>query len=330
MISVYLLHSEAYYGVGNISWGHFLKPFYVNAFFFVSGYLFFKKQISTTFCNDSSSPLTQKHIYQTNLANILYRIILPTIIFSSLIYIPKLLFHDNDITVKQYLYDVFGGTSFWFTSTLAVSQIILITPLLFKQKNIFLSFIISLMIFILAYQLRVIDQTPFPWYYKSGMGATLFMTIGGLYWKYEKKTDQIIGKYGFLCVCLIYVTSMWHDYHEPHALCAIMSMNINLSGMITSILGIAFCVGIAKVLPTNNLLTYIGKNSITYYFFSGAVPATIGFLFQNLTSNKYYITTLLVAILSILISTIITMVINHYCVYLLDFRKLSFLSNEKK
>ena len=39
MIGVYLLHSEAYYGFGDIQYGMLITPFYVNAFFFVSGYL---------------------------------------------------------------------------------------------------------------------------------------------------------------------------------------------------------------------------------------------------------------------------------------------------
>lgn len=33
MISVYILHSEAYYGIGSTSYGLILQPFYVNAFF---------------------------------------------------------------------------------------------------------------------------------------------------------------------------------------------------------------------------------------------------------------------------------------------------------
>ena len=45
MIGVYLLHSEAHYGTGGISYGYWIEPFYVNAFFFVSGYLFFRKYL---------------------------------------------------------------------------------------------------------------------------------------------------------------------------------------------------------------------------------------------------------------------------------------------
>lgn len=46
MILVYLLHVESYTGMAWIkSYGYLLQPFYVNAFFFVSGYLFFRKWI---------------------------------------------------------------------------------------------------------------------------------------------------------------------------------------------------------------------------------------------------------------------------------------------
>lgn len=46
MIAVYLLHSEMYYGTAGVSYGYAVQPFYVNAFFFVSGYLFFRKYLN--------------------------------------------------------------------------------------------------------------------------------------------------------------------------------------------------------------------------------------------------------------------------------------------
>lgn len=43
MMAVYLMHSQVYYGTGGINYGYALRPFYVNGFFFISGYLFFNK-----------------------------------------------------------------------------------------------------------------------------------------------------------------------------------------------------------------------------------------------------------------------------------------------
>lgn len=43
MISVYLLHSEFYYGDAGFSYGYALTPFYVNAFFFYQRLSAFQK-----------------------------------------------------------------------------------------------------------------------------------------------------------------------------------------------------------------------------------------------------------------------------------------------
>ena len=43
MIGVYLKHSQIY--VGSADYGYWVDPFYVNAFFFISGYLFFINRI---------------------------------------------------------------------------------------------------------------------------------------------------------------------------------------------------------------------------------------------------------------------------------------------
>lgn len=46
IIGVFFVHSGLYYGLFTGSINTFIHPFYVNAFFFVSGYLFFRKQLS--------------------------------------------------------------------------------------------------------------------------------------------------------------------------------------------------------------------------------------------------------------------------------------------
>ena len=47
MLMVYLLHSEVYYGTDGVRYSYIFLSFYVNAFFFVSGYLFFRKYLDT-------------------------------------------------------------------------------------------------------------------------------------------------------------------------------------------------------------------------------------------------------------------------------------------
>lgn len=47
MLAVFFVHCESYYGHVYGGLNGFIHPWYVNAFFFVSGYLLFWKQLST-------------------------------------------------------------------------------------------------------------------------------------------------------------------------------------------------------------------------------------------------------------------------------------------
>ena len=50
ILFVFFVHSEAFYDF-NCGVNAFIHPFYVNAFFFVSGYLLYRKQLSSQLLN---------------------------------------------------------------------------------------------------------------------------------------------------------------------------------------------------------------------------------------------------------------------------------------
>ncbi len=47
ILAVYFVHCEIYYGVSFQTLNDIIHPVYVNGFFFVSGYLLFRKQLSS-------------------------------------------------------------------------------------------------------------------------------------------------------------------------------------------------------------------------------------------------------------------------------------------
>lgn len=47
IMAVFFVHSQLYYGCWLDKVNDFIHPFYVNSFFFVSGYLLFRKQLSS-------------------------------------------------------------------------------------------------------------------------------------------------------------------------------------------------------------------------------------------------------------------------------------------
>lgn len=71
MISVYLLHSEFYYGDAGFSYGYALTPFYVNAFFLSAVICFSKIHES------SGNGLFPQNKYHKMIANVAFRLIIP-------------------------------------------------------------------------------------------------------------------------------------------------------------------------------------------------------------------------------------------------------------
>ncbi len=322
MISVYLLHSEAYYDTGGTSFGYLLIPFYVNAFFFVSGYLFFKKHIAEgqyTYINKWGGA-------KKDLINLFYRLLVPTILFSSLIYLPKVLFHSAEVSIGRYFYDVFGGISYWFTSALVVAQIILILLILFRFKKIWMYVLSTFLLFGLGIYLNLNRSTNdatafFPWFYKTGLVYTFIMTLGGIYYLYEKKIETIL-KYGWLVIFFIYaaiIISTWNT----HSIRSIGLGGIcNLAGFIAMICSTLFLIRLTKRMKHVHWIEFIGKNSILFYFFSGVMPAACGTLMNHVSVQKNYMLTIVVCILSLTISYFIAMIIERYLPFLTDLRKL--------
>lgn len=54
VIAVFLVHCELYYGFDAGVIDYLVHPFYVNAFFFVSGYLMLRKQLSEPFISQNA------------------------------------------------------------------------------------------------------------------------------------------------------------------------------------------------------------------------------------------------------------------------------------
>lgn len=315
MISVYLLHSEAYYGTGGISYGFFLQPFYVNAFFFVSGYLMFRKYMPM---------LTSGGWYSVGLANLFFRLIVPTLLFSSVVFLPKMLFHGETVSMSDFACRILGGTSFWFTSCLAVAQFIVLSLFLTKQRNMGFYLVVSILLAVAAVVLRrCASESPFPWYYQSGMLACLFMSAGGVLYRYESLFESILKKKLFLLIGGgIGLALLLVDYQQRCFSCAIMGCKVNAAGLAIAFFSIAVLISFCYCLPRLRLLRYIGRQSIVFYFFFGVCPALFGTLLNRFLPIGGYGVTLLCCLLSLVTAYILCYVIHRWMPWLLDVRKL--------
>lgn len=96
----------------------------------------------------------------------------------------------------------------------------------------------------------------------------------------------------------------------------------NIMGGLIIAAGITLITTVCHKIKDNRILSFIGRNSIIFYFLSGAFPAFIGMVAQKYFPEQIYAITIFVAFLSIVLAWFAAMVINKYFPCLIDLRKL--------
>ena len=331
IMAVFFVHSQLYYGwwFGKIN--DFIHPFYVNSFFFVSGYLLFRKQLSY--------PIIEEGVLQyvtgggNNMVNnIFFRIIIPSILFSTIEFIPKIMLKGQGFEVIDCIWQTIGGRTYWFTSALVVAQIILLVIFLSRCRSMWVYWVYSLCVFAIGVfmvdkKMNLLGLFYDPWQFKHGLYAIPFLTAGGLYWKSEDTIKRFIKKPIIILMFIAYIAMFVFWAKDLRVLVSMLDVNWAgyLSGCFASVLLIELC----KYLPKISWLSYIGRNSICFYFMSGALPIVIGMVMNRIIGNPTWFGVICVWILSMLTSYIATLFINTYIPWILDLRKLRTYINSR-
>ena len=279
ILGVFFVHCQLYYSfwLGDVN--NFIHPFYVNAFFFVSGYLLFRKQLCESFINQEIGEYVigdGKILW----GNILWRLIIPTIIFSIIEFFPSQVLRGHGFDVGTFMYKTVGGCTYWFTAALVVAELLIVGMLLTRIRNIWFYFFCSCVLFVFGQVIvsngfSIFEQYPsLPWQYKHGLYAIVFMALGGLYWKYESFVNSLMNLYALIGMMVAYVIClvMWPEYFKV----LVSMLDVNISGIVLSILSTLILIELCKKLPSSKLLNYVGQNTICFYFMSGALPIVIG------------------------------------------------------
>ena len=325
IIGVFFVHSERFSGVYFKYVELFIRPFLVNAFFFISGYLLFRKQLS--------EPIIKKGFIEyllidgkQFLGNIFCRLFIPTLLFSLIEFFPSYILRGREFGIEEFIYKTIGGCTYWFTAALIVAELIMFLLLLSRQRRILFYLVTSCIFCALGMYLnknnigQFSGMPDFPWAYQNGMAATLFLALGGLYWRLEDYINKFHNKYilalmtmGYIGILLLYPTKF-------HVLVSVMKLN--LPGICISILSIIILVGLCKQINHSKLFNYIGQNTIGLYFMSGALPVVFSIIGNHFLSAGSTIGVVFVFICSMCVSYLVVRLINHLAPWLLDIRKL--------
>ena len=326
IILVYFIHCCNYFGIKTPEIGALITPIYVNAFFFLSGYLMFEKQLSEKVISSSLSYFIKNDGKKT-IINIMFKIMLPSIIFSFIEFFPSIILKGRSFKLIDLLAKTIGGGTFWFTSALAIAELLILLLLLTRIRSIWFYVLSSAFLFLVGI---VLDKTGFyvlqgydffPWHYKQALLATLLLSLGGLFNHLENNYKWHIS-ISMLCI-LIAIYSVVSLFGVNNIKTSIAACNVNLIGVIISILGIIILIEVCKKIRTSRLLSYIGKHSLGFYFFSGSVPAVYSVIFRRLNIEINYGIFIILFIISLITSTFTVYILNRFVPFVFDFRCLS-------
>jgi fucose 4-O-acetylase-like acetyltransferase len=302
--------------------------FNTNAFFFISGYLLFWKQLTPPRISAGFQQFISKNGgLRKSLGNIIFRMVIPSIIFAVLVFFPKHLLRGTEITTKEFVFDTIGGTTFWFTSALVVAEIVLLLLFTTRRKSIWFyvpfCFVFSVLGWYLAtYDIDLIPGThSFPWHYKQALISMCYIAAGGLYWRYETQIRKVLKKWILvvLTVGFVVVVLLWHD--EMRFITSLCQ--INVLGYFVTLWATILLIELCRAIPEIKALSFIGQNTMGYYFLSGAVPNVMAIIALKLIPGLHWWVLLLLWVLNLLLATLFVIIINHWLPWLWDLRKLS-------
>lgn len=328
IIFVFLRHSESYYDwyLGTTVDSLF-STFYVNGFFFISGYLLFWKQLSSPKIEEGPSHYISRTGSGYKLfSNIIFRIMIPSVVFATIEFFPSCLIQGRELSLGYALYKTIGGGTYWFTSALAVSELILLCLLCTRNRNIWFYILLSVLlgaIGMLIVKLGILDNGIWAW--RQGLIALILIAMGGVYWYYESKINSLM-KWWVIILLLIfylYLVIGLKDYSHP----GINTLSIQPLGIITSTISCLLLVWLCKSIKGYRVLSFIGQNSLGFYFLSGAFPIIFSKVAHVLIPGTYGLFVPIIWIVCLIMAYFVVLFINRWLPWLWDIRRLNNANN---
>jgi hypothetical protein len=228
--------------------------------------------------------------------------------------------HGQSIDIEYALFKTIGGGTYWFTSALVVAELILLLSFFSRIKNIWFYIFVCLLCGVTGLLIVKFDLSQNGlWAWRQGLIAMIFLALGGLYWRYETQIDRFMKWWMALPLLLVYVlVILLCENTNP----LISTLQIQPLGFLTSAIACLLLVWLCKQLPVIKPLTFIGKNSIGFYFMSGALPIIFSLVAHKLVVGSYAWLLLMVWLSCLVVAYIAVLLINRWLPWLWDFRLL--------
>ncbi len=144
-------------------------------------------------------------------------------------------------------------------------------------------------------------------------------TLGGTYGRYEKSLQFISNWWIVLALGLQYLILV--SIIHPVRLINNFDDDMLFLKILLTLLGAVFVILFSQKLPPTRALQFLGRNTLPMYFMSGGFPLVISIIFKQYATPSVWISSL-VAVLSLAIAIMATLLINKYLPFMLDITRL--------
>lgn len=150
--------------------------------------------------------------------------------------------------------------------------------------------------------------------------------LGGAYGRYEKSLQFIsnwwiglaLGLQYLILVSIIYPVRLINNFDDDMLFLKIL----------LTLLGAVFVILFSQKLPPTRALQFLGRNTLPMYFMSGGFPLVISIIFKQYATPSVWMSSL-VAVLSLAIAMMATLLVNKYLPFMLDITRLKTMIHPK-
>ncbi len=114
------------------------------------------------------------------------------------------------------------------------------------------------------------------------------------------------------------VFTLWPDYVKV----LISTNEINFVGVVMGVYASILIVYLSKLIRKAPLLEYLGKNSLVFYFLSGALPVVGSMIIKRFFADAGVFGLIAVYLFSVLCAWFASIIIDRYLSWLWDLRKV--------
>lgn len=267
MLAILWLHTEMYYAGTDVTPYHYYVGDVLATFFFISGYLFFSPH----------KTLSVRH----KLWGVLRWLVIPYFVFTIIISALKAVFLPPS-DVGELAMGIITGHASWFVSALIVAEILLTIILHYFQKRPLVIAFVAVLALIAS---ALIGNRMSSWCYEQDLWQVneallgLFLMILGYYFhRYEDLLLRWLEHPVVLpLVFIVYVgLKVVISLTESSMIFGPIIVSDYFLFVADILVSTLFFVLLFMRLPKMQFMEWVGRHSIVYYFFAGAVPLVVG------------------------------------------------------